>query len=126
MEKPPMLYWLTALSFSLFGITEWSARLVPAISALSCVAMMLRLGNAIQRPRAGQLGAFMFIAGLGVSIMSRLLMFDMLLTACLTGAFFPATAISPRAILRNCDGLGCLASSVRSLRAVSLQAWAPI
>ena len=23
MEKPPLLYWLTALSFSLFGITEW-------------------------------------------------------------------------------------------------------
>ncbi len=88
LEKPPLLYWLTALSFSLFGLAEWSARLVPAISALSCVAMMLRLGNAIQRPRAGRLGAFMFITGLGVSIMSRLLMFDMLLAACLTGALF--------------------------------------
>lgn len=87
MEKPPLLYWLTALSFSVFGISEWSARLVPALSALSCVGTLLWFGRAVGRPRAGRLGALMFITGLGVAIMSRLLMFDMLLTALLTGAF---------------------------------------
>lgn len=87
MEKPPLLYWLTALSFSLFGISEWSARLVPALSALSCVGTLLWFGKAVGRPRAGSLGALMFITGLGVTLMSRLLMFDMLLTALVTGAF---------------------------------------
>ncbi len=33
MEKPPLLYWLTAVFFAVFGESEWSARLVPALSA---------------------------------------------------------------------------------------------
>jgi 4-amino-4-deoxy-L-arabinose transferase-like glycosyltransferase len=87
MEKPPLLYWLTALSFAVFGVSEWSARLVPALSALSCVGTLIWFGKAVGRPRAARLGALIFITGLGVTIMSRLLMFDMLLTALITGAF---------------------------------------
>lgn len=86
MEKPPLLYWLTALSFALFGVSEWSARLVPALSALACVEILLWFGHAVGRSGAGRLGALMFITGLGVAVMSRLLMFDMLLTALLSAA----------------------------------------
>jgi 4-amino-4-deoxy-L-arabinose transferase-like glycosyltransferase len=86
MEKPPLLYWLTGLSFAVFGINEWAARLVPALSALACVAMLLRFGRATGHAAAGRLAALIFISGAGVVAMSRLLMFDMLLTACVTGA----------------------------------------
>lgn len=86
MEKPPMLYWLTALSFAVFGISEWSARVVPAISALACVATLLQFGRAIGRPQTGRLAALIFVSGIGVATMSRLLMFDMLLTALLSMA----------------------------------------
>ncbi|MBI3285984.1 MAG: glycosyltransferase family 39 protein [Burkholderiales bacterium] len=87
MEKPPLLYWLTAISFSLFGESEWSARLVPALASLSCVAMLLRFSTRLRRMQAGRLAAAMFVSGLGVTAMSRTLMFDMLLTALLTAAF---------------------------------------
>ncbi|MDR3481233.1 MAG: glycosyltransferase family 39 protein [Burkholderiaceae bacterium] len=90
MEKPPLLYWLTALSFALFGVAEWSARLVPALASLTCVLSLLRFGDALQRPQAGRLAALMFISGLGVMAMSRTLMFDMLLTACLSAALMNA------------------------------------
>lgn len=83
MEKPPLLYWLTALSFLLFGQTEWSVRLVPAASSLACVALLLWFGKNVGRPQAGRLAALMFATGLGVFAMSRVLMFDMLLTALL-------------------------------------------
>ncbi len=34
-EKPPMIYWLTALSLKIFGLNDWSARLVnPVLSIL--------------------------------------------------------------------------------------------
>ncbi len=33
-EKPPLFYWLTALSLKLFGLKEWAARLWPAIFAI--------------------------------------------------------------------------------------------
>jgi 4-amino-4-deoxy-L-arabinose transferase-like glycosyltransferase len=86
MEKPPLLYWLTAISFAIFGENEWSARLVPAFSALSCVAMILWFGRQIERVTAARLAALMFITGFGVMAMSRTLMFDMLLTVFFTGA----------------------------------------
>ncbi|MFI4939194.1 MAG: ArnT family glycosyltransferase, partial [Burkholderiales bacterium] len=90
MEKPPLLYWLTALSFSLFGISEWSARLAPVLSSLACVGMLVHFGQAIGRVQAGRLAALMFVSGVGVTVMSRTLMFDMLLTACLTAALMCA------------------------------------
>ena len=37
MEKPPLLYWLTALCFAVFGESEWVARLVPVFSRVGCV-----------------------------------------------------------------------------------------
>lgn len=90
MEKPPLLYWLTALSFALFGVNEWAARLTPALSGLACVAMLLRFGRVSGHAAAGRLAALIFISGIGVLAMSRLLMFDMLLTACLSGALLCA------------------------------------
>lgn len=86
MEKPPLLYWLTALSFALFGESEWAARLVPALSSLSCVGMLLWFGRTTGHRTAGKLAALMFVSGLGVMAMSHVLMFDMLLTALLTAA----------------------------------------
>ncbi len=33
-EKPPLLYWLNSLSFSIFGQTEFAARFFPTLSGL--------------------------------------------------------------------------------------------
>ena len=43
-DKPPLLYWLTAASFSLFGFTEGAARLAPLLGALLAVAATALLG----------------------------------------------------------------------------------
>lgn len=41
MEKPPLLYWLTAFFFAIFGEQDWVVRLVPVFSALGCVGLIL-------------------------------------------------------------------------------------
>jgi 4-amino-4-deoxy-L-arabinose transferase-like glycosyltransferase len=43
-DKPPLLYWLTAISFSLFGLTEGAARLAPLLGALLAVGATAVLG----------------------------------------------------------------------------------
>ncbi len=43
-DKPPLLYWLTAGSFTLFGLTEGAARLAPLLGALLAVAGTVLLG----------------------------------------------------------------------------------
>jgi 4-amino-4-deoxy-L-arabinose transferase-like glycosyltransferase len=90
MEKPPLLYWLTAMSFGAFGLSEWAARAVPALSALTCVGLLMWFGRRIGHPLAGRFAALSFISGIGVAAMSRVLMFDMLLTALLVAALMHA------------------------------------
>lgn len=90
MEKPPLLYWLTASSFTVFGENAWAARMVPACSALACVFSLLRFGERNGVAQSSRLAALMFITGTGVVVMARVLMFDMLLTALLTAALMRA------------------------------------
>ena len=44
LDKPPLLYWLVMLSYQIFGIHDWSARLVPAMAvhATSTTRLSLR------------------------------------------------------------------------------------
>ncbi|MDH4379477.1 MAG: glycosyltransferase family 39 protein [Vampirovibrionales bacterium] len=44
-DKPPLFYWLLALSYSIFGVSEWSARLV---SAGAATAMVLGLYTTVK------------------------------------------------------------------------------
>ena len=123
MEKPPLLYWLTAGSFSLFGIHEWSARLVPALSSLACMTMLLRFGKAIGKEQVGRLAALMFVSGVGVAQMSRTLMFDMLLTVFLTGALMAAYLYSVErkpALLRIAYAALALALMAKGMAALLL------
>jgi 4-amino-4-deoxy-L-arabinose transferase-like glycosyltransferase len=39
LEKPPLEFWLTALSFKLFGVSEFTARLVSALSGIALVGV---------------------------------------------------------------------------------------
>ena len=43
-DKPPLLYWLTAVSFKLFGLSEGAARLAPLLGALLAVGATALLG----------------------------------------------------------------------------------
>src|SRR6187401_1302215 len=36
LDKPPLLYWLVMASYRVFGIHDWSARLVPALALHGC------------------------------------------------------------------------------------------
>ncbi|MGD1921867.1 MAG: ArnT family glycosyltransferase [Pleurocapsa sp.] len=36
-NKPPLVHWLLAFSYSLFGVSEWSTRLFPAVISACCI-----------------------------------------------------------------------------------------
>ena len=44
-EKPALLYWMMIGSFSLFGVSEWAARLGPAVSGLLTSAAVYWVGK---------------------------------------------------------------------------------
>src|SRR5215467_2728636 len=89
LDKPPMLYWLTALSFRLFGVSEFAARLPVALSTLGCIMLCYLLGRRFFGGLAGFLAALIFATYTGTLVFNaaRQLQPDMLLTFFLTAAF---------------------------------------
>jgi len=88
IEKPPLLYWLTALTFRLFGPTQLAARLVPALAAmLGLLATCFFTQRVFDRRRALLAGAILCTAPLYVGL-AQLLTTDMLLSFLLAVAFW--------------------------------------
>jgi 4-amino-4-deoxy-L-arabinose transferase-like glycosyltransferase len=88
VEKPPLLYWLTAFFFTVLGLNEFAARLVPALSALGgLVATFFFARKCFGRRHAILAGAILATAPL-YAVMAQVLTTDMLLTALVTVASF--------------------------------------
>lgn len=87
-EKPPLLYWLVAASYKLFGVSETSARLPVALSALAGVLCTYGIGRILFTPRAGLLAALALATSFGYFIFARIILIDLLFTACVTAAFW--------------------------------------
>jgi 4-amino-4-deoxy-L-arabinose transferase-like glycosyltransferase len=89
IEKPPLQYWATAAAYQVLGVSEFSARLYTALTALATIALIgflaARLWGAGAGWRAAAVlsGMFMFV------VLGQLMTLDMSLTfwmaASLTG-----------------------------------------
>lgn len=87
LEKPPMLYWLVALSIRLFGASEAAVRLVPATALFGTILLSRQLALRVYRsPEVANLTALIFASSVVVITMGRMVMFDMLMTVFLTAA----------------------------------------
>jgi len=84
LDKPVFYYWLVALSYKLFGVSEWSARLPSALAAMACAWLVFYFARA----RWGRWEAFWAVLILLTSteffLLGRIVIFDMTLTFCQT------------------------------------------
>jgi len=92
-EKPALLYWLIIASFSLFGISEWAARLGPAISGLLTIAAVYLLGKRVETASSdlklrglGSTSALIAASTAGIMVFSRGASCDIVVTMTITGA----------------------------------------
>jgi len=78
--KPPLLYWLTALSFSIFGINEFAARLVSGLSAIgTSIVIYFFVRDFISKEKAF-IGASIFVLLIHSWFEARALVPEMVLT----------------------------------------------
>ncbi|HEX6729895.1 MAG TPA: glycosyltransferase family 39 protein [Pyrinomonadaceae bacterium] len=96
-EKPALLYWLMMVAYKLFGISEFSARLGPAICGLLTIPAVWLLGREMERaskgdqvPGIGRWSALSLATSLGMIVFSRGASFDIVVTFTITWslAFF--------------------------------------
>jgi 4-amino-4-deoxy-L-arabinose transferase-like glycosyltransferase len=86
IEKPPLQYWATAATYRLLGVSEFSARLYTALTALATVALIGFLAARLWGTGAGiraaavLCGMFMFV------ILGQLMTLDMSLTFWMTAS----------------------------------------
>lgn len=88
LNKPPLIYWAIASSFHIFGVSEWSARLVPALASLLVLALIGSWGARVWGWRTGWTAAMVWASGIGVVAMGRTANTDMLLCAAVALAMF--------------------------------------
>lgn len=105
-DKPPLIYWLMAIAYHLFGINEWSVRLPSAISGTSLVCfgfyVLYKYGNyhlshQTFTPQNKSVIVKLLIAWIGAATIAlnpetiawgRIGVSDMLLTGCMCSALF--------------------------------------
>lgn len=85
LNKSPLPYWLTALTFLVTGLSEY-ARLWQAVTALLVLVVTVLLGQALAGRRAGLFAGAVLLTSGGFFLESRLLRPDLLMTLwlCLT------------------------------------------
>jgi len=86
-EKPALLYWMIAASFKVFGVSEWSARLGPAICGVLTIVAVWCVGREVDR---GFWSLIVTASCLGLIVFSRAASFDVVITMTTTWslAFF--------------------------------------
>jgi 4-amino-4-deoxy-L-arabinose transferase-like glycosyltransferase len=107
LEKAPLMYWEMAVSFKLFGVSEWSARLPLALGTLATLLAVYALGRRAYGGRAGLYAAVILATGFGPYIYTRILIPDLLvgLWLALTFYFFLETLDQPTPTRWACWGL---------------------
>lgn len=82
-EKPVLLYWMVAASFGVFGVSEWAARLGPALCGLGTAAALAWMIGSNDSRWARWSGLFL-VTSLGILAFSHGATFDIVLTFCVT------------------------------------------
>jgi len=86
-EKPPLLYWMMMAGFRLFGISEWAARIGPALSGVLTVFAVFWTGRRVCRSSTehqltglAPWSAIIAASTLGIIVFSRGVGFDIVVT----------------------------------------------
>lgn len=73
-RKPPLINWLVAASFKLFGVrNEWTARLPSAISVLAVAVAFVTVARASLGPGGSTIAAIIWLTNIGIIEKGRLI-----------------------------------------------------
>ncbi len=80
LEKPPLYYWPIAISYEIFGVHDWSARIPFALSAMALAWLTAAMGIWAFGKRAGFYAGLCMATCIGLFLFTRVLIPDVMLT----------------------------------------------
>jgi dolichol-phosphate mannosyltransferase len=92
LDKPPLLYWLVMGSYTVFGVHDWAARLIPGLAGVLTVLLTYGWGRRVVGERAGLCAALILCLSAGFVYRQRMLNMDSLLCLWVTAALASAHA----------------------------------
>ncbi len=84
LAKPPLQFWLSALTIAAVGPSEWSVRLWSALPAFGIVLLIWRIGVNLYGQSAGLIAGIVFATSVGAFVYTRVTMPDFLMIFALT------------------------------------------
>jgi len=88
LEKAPLVYWLIAGSYKIFGVHDWSARIPVALSAVGLAWLTAAFGVWAFGKPAGFYAGLCMATGIGLFLFTRILIPDVMLTLTTTLAMW--------------------------------------
>src|SRR5258706_12470799 len=88
LEKAPLKYWLIAVSFKIFGVHDWAARLPVAISAVLLCWLAFQMGAWAFSARAGFYAGLILATCVGLWLFTRIQIPDVTITATISLALW--------------------------------------
>jgi 4-amino-4-deoxy-L-arabinose transferase-like glycosyltransferase len=88
LEKSPLIYWMMAVSYAVFGVSDWAARIPLALAAVVLCWVTMQFGNwAFGRP-AGIYAGMVLSTCAGLWLFTRIQIPDAILTLAVTLAMW--------------------------------------
>ena len=81
LEKAPLIYWLIAASYKVFGASDWAARIPIVLAAVFLAWLVAAFGNWAFGPRPGFYAGLCISTCFGLFLFTRILIPDVMLTA---------------------------------------------
>ena len=88
LEKAPLIYWMMAASFAVFGVTDWAARIPIVLAIVLLCWFTARIGAWAFSRRAGLYAGLALTSCTGLFLFTRILIPDVVLTLAITVAMY--------------------------------------
>ncbi|QSR86308.1 glycosyltransferase family 39 protein [Candidatus Methylacidiphilum infernorum] len=86
LQKPPLVYWCILISYKIFGVNEFAARLPEALATVLWIMGVYFLGCAMEGEKIGLLASLMLATAFGFYIFTHILMPEPFFSAAVTYA----------------------------------------
>jgi 4-amino-4-deoxy-L-arabinose transferase-like glycosyltransferase len=112
IEKSPLVYWLMATSYRIFGVHDWAARIPIALAAVLLAWVTYRYGRWAFDQRTGYYTGIVLATCIGLFLFTRILIPDVILTLTTCLAFWSFQRATDPAELRPRTWAAVLAASL--------------